>query len=154
MTLTYLYFNCLVLHVIYTIFTCANHCHHIIHLIHHTMLVSACMLIGLYMMDDAISHSSNKHHNHIFHDFIFYCCLFSCLISWLLLKDGFTALILASLDGHHQVVRTLLENGAAVNARNEVRNLMMMMMMMIVLTIMMMLMMMIAIHYEDIDDSR
>jgi ankyrin repeat protein len=78
----------------------------------------------------------------------FYFLLFYLYhIFLLLLQDGFTALIEASLDGHHQVVRTLLENGAAVNAQNKVRNLMMMMMMMIVLTIMMMM----AIVFNDGD---
>ena len=58
----------------------------------------------------------------------------------------------ASMYGHHEVVRTLLEAKADLNAKTNVRNQMMMMMMMmmmiiiILLTIlMMMLMMMIVI---------
>jgi ankyrin repeat protein len=59
----------------------------------------------------------------------------------------------ASWDGHHDIVRTLLEGGANINAKNNVRNQMMMMMMLIiVLTILMMMMMMmmkIIIYDED-----
>jgi len=53
----------------------------------------------------------------------------------------------ASLNGHHDIVRTLLEAKADLNAKNNVRNqLMMMIIIIILLTIlMMMLMMMIVI---------
>ena len=40
--------------------------------------------------------------------------------------------MLASMSGHHDIVRTLLEGGADVNAKDKVRNQLMMMMMMIV----------------------
>ncbi len=67
----------------------------------------------------------------------------------------------ASWNGHHDIVRTLLEAKADLNAKNNVRNqLMMMMMMIILLTIlMMMLMMMIVIDVfmliiDNYDDSK
>ena len=51
--------------------------------------------------------------------------------------------MLASRNGHHDIVRTLLEAEADVNAQNYVRNQMMMIMIIIiVLTILMMMMMM------------
>ncbi len=40
--------------------------------------------------------------------------------------------MMASRNGHHEVVRTLLEAGGDVNAQNNVRNQLMMMMMMVV----------------------
>ena len=54
-------------------------------------------------------------------------------------KDGQTALMGASDNGHLDVVRTLLEGGADVNAQTEVSNQTMMMILIIikVLTIMM-----------------
>ena len=61
----------------------------------------------------------------------------------------------ASQNGYLDIVRTLLDGGADVNAQNNVRNQMMMMMMIIIilLTILiMMMMMMIVINYEDGDD--
>ena len=54
----------------------------------------------------------------------------------------------ASWNGYHDIVRTLLEAEADVNAKSNVRNQMMMMMIMIILLtilMMMMLMMMIVI---------
>ena len=59
----------------------------------------------------------------------------------------------ASLNDHLQVIRTLLEGGADVNVKNNVRNQMMMMMtmmmMMMLMMMMMMMMMMIVINGED-----
>ena len=62
--------------------------------------------------------------------------------------------MLASANGHLNVVRTLLQSGGDVNAKDKVRNQMMMMMMMILLTIliMMMMMMIVVINDEDGDD--
>ncbi len=58
----------------------------------------------------------------------------------------------ASENGHHDIVRTLLEAKANVNAKDNVRN---QMMMIILLTILMMMMlMMIVIDYEDRDVCR
>ena len=58
----------------------------------------------------------------------------------------------ASRNGHHDIVRTLLENGADLNAKTNVRDQMMMMMMLIiVLTILMMMMMMMKIIIYDED---
>ena len=52
----------------------------------------------------------------------------------------------ASWDGHHDIVRTLLEAKVDINAKTNVRNQMMMIIIIILLTIlMMMLMMMIVI---------
>ena len=53
--------------------------------------------------------------------------------------------MLASRNGHHDIVRTLLETEADVNAKSNVRNQMMMMMMM---------MLMIVINDEDRDVCR
>ena len=62
----------------------------------------------------------------------------------------------ANWKGHEEIVRTLLEYQADVNAKdNNVRNQMMMMMMIIiVLTIMMMLMMMRIEMIADNNDRR
>ena len=63
----------------------------------------------------------------------------------------------ASENGHEELVRTLLEYQAEVNAQNNVRNQMMMMTLIIVLTIMMMMMMMMVVvvfNDEDGNDSR
>ena len=65
--------------------------------------------------------------------------------------------MMASWYGHLDVVRTLLQAGANVNAKSNVRNQMMMMMMIIiiVLTIMMMMMMIMFVsNDEDGDDCR
>ena len=65
----------------------------------------------------------------------------------------------ASLNGHLNVVRTLLESGGDVNAQDNVRIQMMMMMIMmiiILLTILikMMMMMIVVINDEDEVDCR
>ena len=52
---------------------------------------------------------------------------------------------MASWNGHLEVVRTLLEGKADINAKDKVRNQMMMMMMMLA---------MIVINDEDRDDCR
>jgi hypothetical protein len=57
----------------------------------------------------------------------------------------------ASQNGHLEVVRTLIEGGAFVNAKTYVRNQMMMMMLMMM---MMMMMMMIVINDKDRDVCR
>ena len=62
--------------------------------------------------------------------------------------------MLASENGHLDIVRTLLEAGGDINAQNNVRNQMMMMMMIILLTILIMMMMMmmmmnVVINGED-----
>ena len=81
--------------------------------------------------------------------------LLSYLISSLLLQGGFTALMRANYNGHLDIVRTLLEGGGDINAKDNVRNLLMMMMIIILLTILiMMMMMMIVINDEDRDDCR
>ena len=59
----------------------------------------------------------------------------------------------ASYNGRHEVVRTLLQGGADVNAQCYVRNQVMMMMIIItILMMMMMMMMIIVINDEDRDD--
>ena len=58
----------------------------------------------------------------------------------------------ASLNGHLDIVRTLLEVGGDINAQTNVRNQMMMMMMIIILLtilIMMMMIMIVVINDED-----
>ena len=54
--------------------------------------------------------------------------------------------MIASQNGHLEVVRTLLQAGANVNAQNNVRNQMMMMMMMMVVVV--------VINDEDRDVCR
>ena len=64
--------------------------------------------------------------------------------------------MMACRNGHLDIVRSLLEVKADINAKTNVRNQMMMMMMMmkmILLTILMMIMMMV-INDEDKDDCR
>ncbi len=68
----------------------------------------------------------------------------------------------ASRYGHHDIVRTLLEAKADLNAKDKVRNQLMMMMMIIIiilLTILMMMIMMIVIDafmliIYNYDDSK
>ena len=68
--------------------------------------------------------------------------------------------MMTSLMGYHEIVRTLLENQADVNAQRNVRNhhhhhlttMMMMMMIIIVVLSIVMMAMMIVINYEDRDD--
>jgi hypothetical protein len=61
-------------------------------------------------------------------------------------------------SGHHEVVRTLLQAGADVNAQSNVRNpmiMIMMMMIIIMLTMMMMMMIMnVVLMIEDGGDCR
>ena len=127
--------------------TMLNHYHHIIHLIHHIELVFACMMDDVYnTLQNLLSSSylfmitiiiisiyDNQHHSH--HS--------KYIISSLLLQYGFTALMYANKKGSEEIVRTLLECRADVNAQSNVRNQMMMMIIIIiifvlVLTIMMM----------------
>ena len=65
----------------------------------------------------------------------------------------------ASENGHHDIVRTLLEAKADLNAKNNVRNQLMMMIIIILLTILMMMIMMIVIDVfmliiDNYDDSK
>ncbi len=62
----------------------------------------------------------------------------------------------ASWNGHHDIVRTLLEGGANINAKNNVRNQMMMIILLTIflLLLMMMMMMKIIIYDEDRDVCR
>ena len=66
----------------------------------------------------------------------------------------------ASGNGHHDIVRTLLEAKADLNAKNNVRNQMMMIIIIIILlTILMMMIMMIVIDVfmliiDNYDDSK
>ncbi len=66
--------------------------------------------------------------------------------------------MMASRFGHHDIVRTLLEAKADLNARNNVRN-QLMMIIIILLTILMMMIMMIVIDVfmfiiDNYDDSK
>ena len=56
---------------------------------------------------------------------------------------------MASWFGHEEVVRTLLEYGADVNAKNEVRNQMMMMLIIVITIMIMMMVMIMAVIYEE-----
>ena len=67
--------------------------------------------------------------------------------------------MLASWNGHHDIVRTLLEAKADINAKYNVRNQMMMIILltiflMLMMMMMMMMMMMIVINDEDRDVCR
>ena len=62
----------------------------------------------------------------------------------------------ASYKGHLDIVRTLLECGGDINAKDNVRNQMMMMMIMMIIIlltilIMMMMMMMMIVVINDVD---
>ena len=60
----------------------------------------------------------------------------------------------ASLNGHLDIVRTLLDGGGDLNAKNNVRNQMMMMMILLTILMMMMMMMIVVINDEDGVDCR
>jgi ankyrin repeat protein len=60
----------------------------------------------------------------------------------------------ASWNGHHDIVRTLLEAKADVNAEDKVRNQMMMKILVTIFLMLMMMMMMIVINDEDRDVCR
>jgi ankyrin repeat protein len=60
----------------------------------------------------------------------------------------------ASYNGKHEVVRTLLEAKADLNAKNNVRNEMMMILLSTIFLLLMMKMMMIVINDEDRDVCR
>ena len=63
--------------------------------------------------------------------------------------------MMASYNGHHEVVRTLLEAGANINDKTNVRNQMMMIILLIIfLMLMMMMMMVVVINDEDRDVCR
>ena len=63
-----------------------------------------------------------------------------------------------SWRGHHDIVRTLIEGKAYVNAKNWVRNQMMMMIIIILLTILMLMMMIVIdvfmLIIDNYDDSK
>ena len=63
--------------------------------------------------------------------------------------------MLASQNGYHDIVRTLLEAKVDINAKDNVRNQMMMIILLIIfLMLLMMMMMMIVINDEDRDVCR
>ena len=57
------------------------------------------------------------------------------------------------MNGHHDIVRTLLKAGANINDKTNVRNQMMMIILLIIF-LMLMMMMMIVINDEDRDVCR
>ena len=62
--------------------------------------------------------------------------------------------MLASMYGHHDIVRTLLEAKVDVNATTNVRNQMMMIIPLTIFLMLLLLMMMIVINNEDRDVCR
>jgi hypothetical protein len=60
----------------------------------------------------------------------------------------------ASMYGHHDIVRTLLEAKADINAMTNVRNQMMMIILVTIFLMLMLMMMMIVINDEDRDVCR
>ena len=63
--------------------------------------------------------------------------------------------MLASQNGQHDIVRTLLETKADINAKSNVRNqIIMMIILLTIFLMMMMMMMMIVINDEDTDVCR
>jgi ankyrin repeat protein len=64
--------------------------------------------------------------------------------------------MLASLNGYHDIVRTLLEAKASINAKRHVRNQLMMIILLIIflMLLLLMMMMMIVINNEDRDFCR
>ena len=65
----------------------------------------------------------------------------------------------ASQNGQHDIVRTLLEAKADLNAKNKVRNQLMMMIIIVILLTMMMMLLMIVIDVfmliiDNYDDSK
>jgi uncharacterized integral membrane protein len=62
--------------------------------------------------------------------------------------------MMASWKGYHDIVRTLLEAEADVNAKNKVSNQMMMIILFTIFLMLLLLMMMIVINNEDRDVCR
>ena len=60
----------------------------------------------------------------------------------------------AILKGHHDIVRTLLEGGGDVNAKDKVRNQIMMMILLTFFLMMMIMIIIIFINDKDRNDCR